>query len=162
MIHSLQVGDANTSDPNDHTCWEKPEDMDYPRPAYAVNSGPDLAGEMAAALAAASIVFKDSPQYSRKLRTGAINIWTFARDKGKRQRFVANIPEGEVGFYNSTSFWDEYIWGGAWMYYATGNNSYLQLITNPSLAKHANANGGGPFYGTFNWDNKLAGAQVCS
>ncbi|XP_024371991.1 endoglucanase 25 [Physcomitrium patens] len=155
-----QVGDANTSDPNDHTCWEKPEDMDYPRPAYAVNSGPDLAGEMAAALAAASIVFKDSPQYSRKLRTGAINIWTFARDKGKRQRFVANIPEGEVGFYNSTSFWDEYIWGGAWMYYATGNNSYLQLITNPSLAKHANANGGGPFYGTFNWDNKLAGAQV--
>lgn len=155
-----QVGDANTSDPNDHTCWERPEDMDYARPAYAVSSAPDLGGEIAAALAAASIVFKDSPAYSNKLSTGAANIWKFARDQGKRERFVTGLPEGEAGFYNSTSYWDEYIWGGAWMYYATGNTSYLQLVTHPDLAKHANADGGGPFYGTFNWDNKLAGAQV--
>lgn len=137
--------------------------MDYPRPAYAVSSAPDLGGEMAAALAAASIVFRDSPVYSRKLVTGATNIWTFARDKGKRNRFTAGIPALEVAMYNSTSYWDEYMWGGAWMYYATGNQSYLSLVTNHALAKNADANGGGPYYGVFDWDNKLIGAQVfCS
>ncbi|KAG0592842.1 hypothetical protein M758_1G275700 [Ceratodon purpureus] len=155
-----QVGDANTSIPNDHYCWERPEDMDYPRPAYAVTSAPDLGGEMAAALAAASIVFKDSPVYSRKLILGATNIWTFARRKDTRARYVAGIPVGEVPFYNSTGYWDEYMWGAAWMYYATGNYTYLLLATNPDLAKNAQAKGGNPYYGTFSWDNKLIGAQV--
>lgn len=49
------------------------------------------------------------------------------------------------------------------MYYATGNQSYLSLVTNHALAKNADANGGGPYYGVFDWDNKLIGAQVfCS
>lgn len=117
---------------------------------------------MAAALAAASIVFKDTPLYSRKLITGATNIWTFARNMGNRARYVAGLPAGEVPFYNSTSYWDEYMWGGAWMFYATGNYTYLQFVTNPALAKNANANGGGPSYGVFSWDNKLIGAQVPS
>lgn len=134
--------------------------MDYPRPAYQVTSAPDLGSEMAAALAAASIVFKDSPVYSRKLITGATNIWTFARKMGGRTRYVAGLPQGEVPFYNSTSYWDEYMWGGAWMYYATGNITYLQFVTNPALAKNAKANGGGRGYGVFSWDNKLIGAQV--
>lgn len=155
-----QVGDANTTMPNDHYCWERPEDMDYLRPAYTVSSAPDLGSEMAAALAAASIVFKDSPVYSRKLITGATNIWTFARRMGGRARYVAGLPPGEVPFYNSTSYWDEYMWGGAWMYYATGNITYLQFVTNSALAKNANANGGGRGYGVFSWDNKLIGAQV--
>lgn len=95
------MGDANTSDPNDHTCWERPEDMDYARPAYAVSSAPDLGGEIAAALAAASIVFKDSPAYSNKLSTGAANIWKFARDQVKgsvsslafpKERLVSTTP----------------------------------------------------------------------
>jgi endoglucanase len=146
--------------PNDHYCWERPEDMDYLRPAYTVSSAPDLGSEMAAALAAASIVFKDSPVYSRKLITGATNIWTFARRMGGRARYVAGLPPGEVPFYNSTSYWDEYMWGGAWMYYATGNITYLQFVTNSALAKNANANGGGRGYGVFSWDNKLIGAQV--
>jgi endoglucanase len=156
-----QVGAGNESIANDHSCWERPEDMDYARPAYAVSSGPDLGGEMAAALAAASIVFRaDLPAYSSKLLMAARNIFTFARDGGKRNRFVTQLPPGEQVFYNSTGFWDEYIWGGAWLYYATGNSSYLSLVTNPILAAHAGAKGGGPWYGIFSWDNKLAGAQL--
>lgn len=157
-----QVGQANTSTLNDHYCWERPEDMDYPRVAYAVPSAPDLGAEMAAALAAASIVFRDSPAYSTKLVTGAKNIWTFARDRGKRQRYDTNIPIGEQVFYNSTSYWDEYMWGAAWMYYATGNLTYLSFATNPELARNAVAKGGGPYFGVFDWDNKLIGAQVFS
>jgi mlo protein len=156
-----QVGTGNDSVSNDHSCWERPEDMDYARPAYAVSSGPDLGGEMAAALAAASIVFKaDSPTYSSKLLMAARNIYTFARDGGKRSRFVTQLPPGEQVFYNSTGYWDEYVWGGAWLYYATGNSTYLSLVTNPILAAHAGAKGGGPWFGVFSWDNKLAGAQV--
>lgn len=62
-----QVGNPN----GDHRCWERPEDMDTPRDVYMVSSqtpGSDVAAETAAALAASSIVFKDSdPSYSAKL-----------------------------------------------------------------------------------------------
>lgn len=69
-----QVGDPNM----DHHCWERPEDMDTPRNVYRVtsqNPGSDVAAETAAALAAASIVFKDSdPAYSAKLLHTATNV----------------------------------------------------------------------------------------
>lgn len=62
----------------DHKCWERPEDMDTPRNIYKVstqNPGSDVAAETAAALAAASIVFKDSdPSYSSKLLQTAIKV----------------------------------------------------------------------------------------
>ncbi|KAK1683855.1 hypothetical protein QYE76_044703 [Lolium multiflorum] len=52
----------------DHSCWERPEDMDTPRTVYKVDTahpGSDVAAETAAALAAASIVFREAdPAYS--------------------------------------------------------------------------------------------------
>jgi len=52
----------------DHNCWERPEDMDTARTVYAIDTehpGSEVAAETAAALAAASIVFKESdPLYS--------------------------------------------------------------------------------------------------
>ncbi|KAJ8434691.1 hypothetical protein Cgig2_030261 [Carnegiea gigantea] len=63
-------------------------------------------------------------------------------------------------FYNSTMYWDEFLWGAAWLYYATGKSSYLQLATTPVLAEHAGAFLDGPDYGVLSWDNKLPGAQV--
>jgi hypothetical protein len=74
----VQVADPN----KDHQCWERPEDMDTPRNVYKVsaqNPGSEVAAETAAALAAASIVFKDSdPSYSSKLLHTAtkVNIQT--------------------------------------------------------------------------------------
>lgn len=71
-----QVADANL----DHKCWERPEDMDTPRTVYKVstqNPGSDVAAETAAALAAASIVFKNSdPSYSQKLLQTAMKVKT--------------------------------------------------------------------------------------
>lgn len=136
----------------------RPEDIDYARPVTESSGCGDLASEMAAALASASIVFKDNKAYSQKLVHGAKTLFKFGREGG---RGYYSQPGSEAAtFYNSTSYWDEYVWGAAWMYYATGNNSYLQLATNPTLAKHAGAFWGGPDYGVFSWDNKLAGAQV--
>lgn len=62
----------------DHACWERPEDMDTPRSVFKVdknNPGSDIAGEIAAALAAASIVFrKCDPSYSNLLLQRAITV----------------------------------------------------------------------------------------
>ncbi|XP_072977895.1 endoglucanase 10-like [Typha angustifolia] len=157
---AAQVGLGDTSKgpgPNDHYCWVRPEDIDYPRPVYECHSCSDLASEMAAALAAASIVFKDSKTYSEKLVHGAKTLFKYGREQ--RGRYSPGGSDPSI-FYNSTSYWDEFVWGGAWLYFATGNSSYLQLATAPGLAKHAGAFWGGPDYGVFSWDNKLTGSQV--
>ncbi|WOK95898.1 hypothetical protein Cni_G04605 [Canna indica] len=157
---AAQVGQGDTSggtNPNDHYCWTRPEDIDYPRPVYECHSCSDLAAEMAAALSSASIVFKDNKAYSQKLVHGAATLWKFSRNQ--RGRYSEGGSDAAT-FYNSTSYWDEFVWGGAWMYLATGNTSYLQLSTHPKLAKHAGAFWGGPDYGVLSWDNKLTGAQV--
>ncbi|RRT82265.1 hypothetical protein B296_00020388 [Ensete ventricosum] len=162
MTSNSQVGQGDTSkgpNPNDHHCWVRPEDIDYPRPVYECHSCSDLAGEMTAALAAASIVFKDSKTYSEKLVHGARTLFKYGREQ--RGRYSPGGSDPSL-FYNSTSYWDEFVWGGAWLYFATGNSSYLQLATAPGLAKHAGAFWGGPDYGVFSWDNKLTGAQVMS
>uniref|UniRef100_A0A1D1Z359 Endoglucanase n=1 Tax=Anthurium amnicola TaxID=1678845 RepID=A0A1D1Z359_9ARAE len=151
------VGDTSRGGSNDHYCWMRPEDMDYERPVYECHSCSDLAAEMAAALASASIVFKDSKTYSEKLVHGARTLFKYGREQ--RGRYSPGGTDASH-FYNSTSYWDEFVWGGAWLYYATGNSSYLQLATHPTLAKHAGAFWGGPDYGVFSWDSKLPGAQV--
>ncbi|KAH9602173.1 hypothetical protein KSS87_018440 [Heliosperma pusillum] len=77
-IMYVQVGDPYS----DHNCWERPEDMDTLRTVYAIdpsNPGSDVAGETAAALAAASIVFrKRDPSYSRLLLSRAVKVFDFA------------------------------------------------------------------------------------
>eukprot|EP00253_Pinus_taeda_P035775 PITA_35775 len=77
----VQVGDPNS----DHICWERPEDMDTPRTVYSIdtqNPGSDVAGETAAAMAAASIVFRTSDlAYSQRLFDTAIQdelLWAAA------------------------------------------------------------------------------------
>jgi len=61
------VGDGDS----DHQCWQRPEDMTTSRTIYKIDEqspGSDLAGETAAAMAAASIAFKDAdPKYSSLL-----------------------------------------------------------------------------------------------
>ncbi|KFK22234.1 hypothetical protein AALP_AAs42893U000400 [Arabis alpina] len=156
-----QVGSGKTDgQSSDHYCWMRPEDIDYQRPLSKCYSRcSDLAAEMAAALASASIVFKDNKDYSRKLVHGATTLHKFAESiKG---RYSPNRDESSK-FYNSTMYWDELIWGGAWMYYATGNVTYLDRVTTHGhrLAEKAGAFSSSPYYGVFSWDNKLAGAQV--
>lgn len=73
-----QVGDPNS----DHNCWERPEDMDTPRMAYAVSKiypGSEVSAETAAALAASSMVFKRTDvKYSKLLLQRAIEVFEFA------------------------------------------------------------------------------------
>ncbi|KAK4605667.1 hypothetical protein RGQ29_000107 [Quercus rubra] len=146
--------------PDDHNCWQKPEEMDYMRPTLTCQSGPDLAGEMAAALAAASIVFKDDNVYSTKLIKGAQTLFAFARDNGKRTAYSRSYPADIAPYYNSTGYYDEYMWGAAWLFYATGNNSYLSLATNPGIPKNAKAFYMIPDFSVPSWNNKLPSAML--
>ena len=69
-----QVGDPHS----DHNCWERPEDMDTLRTVYAVSKaypGSEVSAEIAAALAASSIVYrKYHLGYSARLLQRAILV----------------------------------------------------------------------------------------
>jgi hypothetical protein len=76
---------VQVADPyQDHKCWERPEDMDTPREVYKVTPdrpGSDVAGETAAALAAASLVFRTcDPAYSAKLLQTAHKVRVQSHD----------------------------------------------------------------------------------
>ncbi|PKA66722.1 Endoglucanase 12 [Apostasia shenzhenica] len=156
-----QVGVARrgATSPDDHYCWERPEDMDYPRPIIAVSSAPDLAAEVAAALASASIVFRDDRAYSSRLLRGASAAYKFARNLGHRTPYSRGNPE-IADFYNSSGYWDEYMWSAAWMYLASGNGSYAAFGTDPRLPKNANAFRSVPDLSVLSWDNKLPAAML--
>ncbi|XWS36148.1 hypothetical protein CRYUN_Cryun20dG0059700 [Craigia yunnanensis] len=123
----VQVGDAN----KDHSCWERPEDMDTPRNVFKVDKnspGSDVAGETAAALAAASLVFRRSdPTYSKLLVRRAIMVFEFA---GKyKGAYSAGLKKVVCPFYCSYSgYQDELLWGAAWLHRATKNPNYLNYI----------------------------------
>ncbi|XP_042420523.1 endoglucanase 3-like [Zingiber officinale] len=150
----VQVGDASS----DHACWERPEDMDTPRTVYKVdasNPGSDIAAETAAALAAASLVFRKSdPAYSKLLRNRAINVFEFA-DK-HRGAYSDRLNHVVCPFYCSYSgYQDELLWGAAWLHKATRNPSYLNYIqvNGQTLGADESDN-------TFGWDNKHVGARI--
>ncbi|OIW01820.1 hypothetical protein TanjilG_28883 [Lupinus angustifolius] len=156
-----QVGGGlnGSTTPDDHYCWQRPEDMTYERSTITIFKGPDLAGEMAAALASASIVFQDDITYSTTLIKGATTLFAFARDSGKRSTYSHGDPNIQP-YYNSTGYYDEYMWGAAWLYYATGNSSYISLATNPSIPKNAKAFRMIPDFSVLSWNNKLPAAML--
>ncbi|XP_022868085.1 endoglucanase 3-like, partial [Olea europaea var. sylvestris] len=106
------VGDPSA----DHKCWERPEDMDTVRSVYSVspsNPGSDVAGETAAALAAASMVFrKVDPVYSKLLLKTAKNVMQFAIQY--RGSYSDSLGSAVCPYYCSYSgYKDELLWGAA-------------------------------------------------
>ncbi|ESR44586.1 hypothetical protein CICLE_v10003884mg, partial [Citrus x clementina] len=155
IIAQVGVGDISGGNkiPNDLYCWIRPEGIDYDRPVQECTSSSDLAAEMAAA----SIVFKDNEEYSKKLIHSAIMIFKFSRQY--RGRYSAGGVEAGW-FYNSRSYWDEFTWSGAWLYYATGNSSYLKLVTTTGLGKQAGIFRGILDNSLLSWDNMPAGTAL--
>ncbi|KAK3231776.1 hypothetical protein Dsin_003657 [Dipteronia sinensis] len=151
----VQVGDADA----DHKCWDRPETMSDKRPVNQINKtspGSDVAAETAAALAAASLVFKkssDDTSYSEELLKHSKQLFSFA-DK-YRGLYTASLPKVKK-YYNSTGYGDELLWAGAWLYHATGEKTYLNFVTGKAADDYANWDE--PAW--FSWDNKLPGAQV--
>ncbi|KAL0877858.1 hypothetical protein Bca101_027564 [Brassica carinata] len=144
------VGDPNA----DHKCWERPEDMDTPRTVYSVSSsnpGSDVAAETAAALAAASMVFRDvDSEYSLLLLTTAKSVMQFAIQY--IGSYSDSLSSSVCPFYCSYSgYKDELMWGAAWLLKATNDPYYKNFIESQE---------GGYQPNIFNWDSKYAGAYV--
>jgi len=150
-----QVGDGNL----DHAFWGAPEDMTMERPAYKIdrqNPGSDLAGEAAASLAAASIVFRGVDEaYADTLLQNAQQLYDFADQY--RGVYTDAIPDAGQ-FYNSFSgFQDELVWGATWLHKATeaaGSTDTTYLNKAESLYQ-----GIGPGF-TQSWDNKSYGSAI--
>jgi aryl-phospho-beta-D-glucosidase BglC (GH1 family) len=110
----------------DHAVWVPPEVMQMLRPSYEIDEqhpGSDLAGEAAASLAAASIIFRPTDAaYADKLLLNAKQLYDFA-DKF-RGKYSDSITDA-ANYYNSSGFYDELAWGALWIYKATGDATYL-------------------------------------
>ncbi|EPS71030.1 hypothetical protein M569_03731 [Genlisea aurea] len=154
-----EVGDGNT----DHYCWQRPEDMTTSRAAYKIDPehpGSDLAGETAAAMAAASIVFRRyDPAYSKELLNHAYQkllsqLFDFA-DK-YRGKYDGSITIAQKYYRSVSGYADELLWAAAWLHKATNNRYYLNYLGNNGDSL------GGTGWGMteFGWDVKYAGVQT--
>ncbi|KAK4493384.1 hypothetical protein RD792_017718, partial [Penstemon davidsonii] len=148
-----QVGDGVS----DHYCWERAEDMTTSRTAYKLDPehpGSDLAGETAAALAAASIAFKPyDSAYSDLLLVHAKQIFSFAnRFRGFYDDSIGNAKQ----FYTSSGYSDELLWAATWLYRATNDEYFLKYVVDNSVS----LGGTGWAVKEFSWDNKYAGVQI--
>ena len=149
-VFYYQVGDGNA----DHSWWGPCEVMTMNRPSYKVtkdNPGSAVTGEAAAALAIASIVFKDTDKdYSRLCLEHAKSLYAFSDSAKSDAGYTA-----ANGFYNSWSgFYDELSWAGCWLYNATGDSKYLDN------AKTCFAKAGHDFDWALCWDDVHIGAAL--
>ncbi|PIA50107.1 hypothetical protein AQUCO_01300683v1 [Aquilegia coerulea] len=150
----VQVGDPY----GDHNCWQRPEDMDTPRTPYAVSKdhpGSEVAAEIAAALAASSIVFRtnDVP-YSITLLRRAIEVFNFA-DK-YRGSYNDSLGPWVCPFYcDYSGYQDELMWGAAWLHRATNSQVYWRYLVQNIHNMESSGN-----YAEFGWDSKYAGINV--
>ncbi|KAK9721332.1 Glycosyl hydrolase family 9 [Popillia japonica] len=119
-----QVGDFDI----DLKYWGRPEDMNMSRPAYKIDEehpGSNLAGQVAAAFAASSIIFKNINQtYSQELLKHAIELFNFANQY--RGLYQETIP-GAKSFYEDIGYGEELTWSAIWLYKATNEGKYLKM-----------------------------------
>ncbi|MGY3792871.1 glycoside hydrolase family 9 protein [uncultured Aquimarina sp.] len=143
----------------DHSFWMPAEMIDV-HPQYGQREsfkldtshpGTEVVCETAAALASASIIFKDSdPTYSATLLQHAKDLYEFGETYKGKYTEEGGIPA--VGTYSSGGYEDELTWGALWLYKATGDNTYLQK---------AEATYGEPDYlWSLVWDDKRYGNMV--
>ncbi len=160
-----QVGTGSS----DHAWWGPAEVMHATsgaastRPSYAITEscpGSDLAGETAAALAAIAMVFaSDDPTYSATLLTHAEQLYDFAKNfQGKYSDCITDAQS----FYNSWSgYQDELVWSAAWLYKATGNNTYLtNAKTDYNQLGTEGQSSNKSYKWTQAWDDKSYGSYV--
>jgi len=147
----------------DHSWWGPAEVMQMARPAFKISStcpGSDLAGETAAAMAAASIAFRPTnAAYANTLLSHARQLYTFADTfRGKYSDCISDAQ----GYYNSWSGYnDELVWGAIWLYRATNETAFLDkaqsYYANLSNQQQSTVKS---YKWTHAWDDKSYGSYV--
>ncbi len=154
-----QVGNGGT----DHAWWGPAEVMQMARPSYRVTTscpGSDVAGETAAAMAAASMAFRPTdPAYANTLLSHARQLYSFADNfRGAYSDCITDA----ANFYRSWSgFNDELVWGAIWLYRATNEQAFLDkaqsYYANLSNQQQTTIKS---YKWTHAWDDKSYGSYV--
>lgn len=141
----------------DHQYWGPAEKMSMNRPSFFVDSlnpGTELTAETAAAMAAASMVFKKIDRdYSDRLLREARSLFEFSE---KYKGVYSNSIKDAKNHYPSVSgFNDELALAALWLYKATNNKSFLNKAKYyyKFLPNEPNENWKA-YSGADSWDNK--------
>jgi hypothetical protein len=108
---------------SDHGCWVPPEVVHLftERKSFKVDPatpGSDIAGQVAAALAIASLIFEPTdPAYAAKTLAHAKELFTFG------DKYRGKFPLDN--FYVSGSYLDDLSWAATWLYIKTKDAAYL-------------------------------------
>lgn len=156
----VQVGDGMV----DHGFWYPPEYINYDYPSFKIDAskpGSDCAAETASALAAASLLFKgEDSGYSSTLLKHAKEIYEFADTY--RAEYTKSVPAA-ANYYNSySSYNDELVFGAAWLYRVTGEESYLEKFSKIADAEYGEQDTKKypGVTGPISWDDKRPGAYM--
>ncbi|KAG8793235.1 hypothetical protein FRC12_003452 [Ceratobasidium sp. 428] len=92
----------------------------------STNPSSEILGESAAALAATAVIFKDKdPDYSNKLLGHAVDLYTRAATyQGSYMKSTHPNLKTVKEWYPSSIFTDELAWSSAWIYVATGDETW--------------------------------------
>lgn len=155
-----QVGDVAA----DHALWSAPETQTIRRPAMAVTPtkpGSDVAAGSAAALASASVLFRQNGNaaYADTLLNRAESLYRFADTY--RGRYSDSLTEVR-SYYNSFSgYFDELSYGAAWLARAREAAGGDGSAWRSKALELYRGNVGGLGRGwTLNWDDVSYGAAV--
>lgn len=119
-----QIGDPKI----DHNYWGRPEEQNLKRPAFVYKkdtmNAPDLYGGVAAALAQASVVFKNAGDsgFASKLIAAAKELYSWG--DGKPGKY-SNYFKDQTKIYRSSGGDDSMAAAAGWLYRATGDRSWL-------------------------------------
>ncbi len=147
-----QVGNGNT----DHGYWGAPESQTYSQrgEAYFADSSNPAIDEVSVAIAALALHAKNFPNSLKSatyLQT-AKDLFAFAQSNYKDNDDSMKATKGASGFYNSSSYVDDYCSAAAALYVATGEAAYKDVYTT----KFVSPNTGWPL----DWDNTWAVAAL--
>ncbi len=119
-----QVGDGDI----DHQTWQAPEQDDmFRRGWFATDELPstDCVSAAAASLAVNYMNFKDEdPAYAEKSLKYAKALFEFA----ERCENKSCNADGPKGYYTSLKWEDDYCWAASWLYLATRDDHYLDIV----------------------------------
>ena len=146
VAYCYQVGEGN----NDHNYWCAPElqvddtvvassSCAVKRPAYFATTempASDQCAGAAASLAINYLNFKDTDEeYAAENLKYAKALYDFARETHTEVWKPGEVPTAtslgyDGGFYTSSYDYDELAWAAVWLYYCTGDKTYIDHIVS--------------------------------
>lgn len=152
-----RIGDVET----EMLAWYRLEDGGA-RPGYAVDlaagidaAGGDLGGGVAAALAASSILFKDSVDPADKTyAAGLLNKAKEIYQASKNAKLPYTYADYNMSIlYNSTTVYDDLAWAAGWLYRATHETSYIDDMYHYYVTHLEKEGSKSDWKYAFDWDN---------